>query len=106
MNEKLVELFKNESFCSEFFDAIEDMSALNTLLNSNGIAIGENEIKELVMVVKQQMSNANSDELDADALDNVTGGLIGWVVAGVASAAFFGYQTYKNTKAIKDTICK
>ena len=106
MNEKLTALLKNEEFCIAFFDALEDIPALESLLERNDITVGEEEIKQLVAIAKQQIAKADGAELSEDDLDDVSGGLIGWVIAGVASGIFFGYQVYKAKKALNETFCR
>ena len=106
MNEKLIELLKNEDFCVKFFDSLEDLTALTALLEGNGVTVTADEVQELVKAAKQQIAKADNAELNEDDLDDVAGGVIGWVIAGTASAIFFGYQTYKNRKAVNDWYCK
>ena len=106
MNEKLMELLKNEDFCVKFFDTLEDMTGLTALLEANGISVTDEEVKAIVKIAKQQMVKADGAELSEDDLDDVTGGVIGWVIAGVASGIFFGYQVYKAKKGLNETFCK
>lgn len=105
MNEKLIELLKNEEFCIEFFDTFEKIDGLKALLERNGITITDDEVQELIKIAKQQISKADNEELCENELDDVSGGLVGWVIAGVASGIFFGYQVYKSRKAINSWYC-
>ena len=45
MSEKLIELFKNEEFCVNFFEAIDKTDELKSLLGKNGINISDEELK-------------------------------------------------------------
>ena len=53
MNEKLMELLKNEDFCVKFFDTLEDMTGLTALLEANGISVTDEEVKAIVKIAKQ-----------------------------------------------------
>ena len=106
MNEKLTELLKNEEFCIAFFDALEDTPALKSLLERSSISATDEEIQQLVKIAKQQIAKADGAELSEDDLDDVSGGVIGWVIAGVASGIFFGYQVYKAKKGLNETFCR
>ena len=106
MNEKLNEMLKNEEFCIAFFDALEDIPTLKSLLERSGITAGDEEIRQLVAIAKQQIAKADGAELSEEDLDDVSGGIIGWVIAGVASGIFFGYQVYKAKKALNETFCR
>lgn len=105
MNEKLIELLKNEEFCIAFFDALEDTPALKSLLERSGISATDEEIQQLVKIAKQQIAKADGAELSEDDLDDVSGGIIGWVIAGTVSGIFFGYQVYKARKAVNSWYC-
>ncbi len=105
MNAKLTELLKNEEFCIAFFDALEDIPTLKSLLERSGITVGEDEIKQLLTIATQQIAKADGAELSETDLDNVSGGVIGWVIAGVASGIFFGYQVYKARKGVNSWYC-
>lgn len=105
MSEKLIELFKNEEFCVNFFEAIDKTDELKSLLGKNGINISDEELKELIDVAKQQMAKVDNEELNEDELDDVSGGVVGWIVAGVVCGIFFGYQTYKAKTAFNGTFC-
>ena len=54
MNEKLTELLKNEEFCIAFFDALEDIPTLKSLLERSGISATDEEIHQLIAIAKQQ----------------------------------------------------
>lgn len=105
---KIEELFKNEEFCIKFYDSIDDLSAIKALLEENGVVSTEEEIKHFVHSIKARIANEEKGELSEEDMEEVAGGLVGWVVAGAVSAAFFGYQTYKNTKALNRSLgyCK
>ena len=106
MNEKLTALLKNEEFCIAFFDALEDIPTLKSLLERSGISATDEEIHQLIAIAKQQIAKADGAELSEDDLDDVSGGVIGWVIAGVASGIFFGYQVYKARKGLNETFCR
>lgn len=105
---KIEELFKNEEFCVKFYDSIDDLSAIKTLLDENGVVSTEEDVKHFVDSIKARIASEEKGELSEEDMDEVSGGLVGWVVAGAVSAAFFGYQTYKNRKALNSTFgyCK
>jgi hypothetical protein len=105
MNEKLTELLKNEEFCIAFFDALEDIPTLKSLLERSGISATDEEIRQLVAIAKQQIAKADGAELSEDDLDDVSGGIIGWVIAGTVSGIFFGYQVYKARKGVNSWYC-
>ena len=102
MANKMNELFKNEAFCVRFFDALEDTTALQAVLADYGIEATAEETAEIAKTAKAQIAQ---EELNEEALDEVAGGIIGWVIAGVASGAFFGYQVYKARKGLNETFC-
>ena len=101
-----MELLKNEDFCVNFFDNLEDKNRLSALLEANGISVTEDEICELIKIAKQQISKADCAELNEADLDDVSGGIVGWVIGGVVSGIFFGYQVYKAKKGLNGTFCK
>ena len=103
MMNKMNELFKNETFCVRFFDALEDTTALQSVLADFGIKATAEETVEIAKAARAQIAQ---EELNEEALDEVAGGLIGWVIAGVASGAFFGYQVYKARKGLNETFCR
>ena len=103
---KINELFKNEAFCVRFFDALEDTTALQAVLAEHGIEATEEETRTIAETAKAQIAKGEPQELTEEALDEVAGGLIGWVIAGVASGAFFGYQVYKARKDLNETFCR
>ena len=88
MTNKMNELFKNEEFCVRFFDALEDTTALQAVLADYGIEATAEETAEIAKTAKAQIAQ---EELNEEALDEVAGGIIGWVIAGVASGAFFWF---------------
>ena len=103
MANKMNELFKNEEFCVRFFDALEDTTALQAVLADYGIEATAEETAEIAKTAKAQIAQ---EELNEEALDEVAGGIIGWVIAGVASGAFFGYQVYKARNGLNETFCR
>lgn len=106
MNEKMIDLLKNEEFCVKFFDTLENETALKALLESEGVSLSEKELQDLIALAKKQIAKAERNELNEDDLEDVAGGLVGWVIAGVASGIFFGYQVYKARKSINQAVCR
>lgn len=100
INKKIEELFKNEDFCVAFFDSIDDIAKIKNLLNENGLILSDDEIAQLIDLSKKTMSSGDSVELSESDMDSVSGGIVGWVVAGAASAVFFGYQVYQGRKGL------
>ena len=106
MNEKMIDLLKNEEFCVKFFDNLKNETALKTLLENEGISLSEKELQDLIALTEKQIAKADRDELTEDDLEDVAGGWVGWVIAGVASGIFFGYQVYKARKNLNQTVCR
>ena len=96
MNEKLVELLKDEGFCVKYFDSLENLPLLNNLLVENGIILTEEELNDLVKITKQQIAKEDNRELSEDDLEDVSGGYIGLVL--VVTAIYIAYSVYKIKK--------
>ena len=96
MNEKLVELLKDEDFCVKYFDVLEDLPELNNLLAANGIELTETELCDLVKITKQQIAKEENEELSEDDLEDVSGGYLG--LALIITAIVFAYSLYKIRK--------
>ena len=98
ITEKLNNLFQNEEFCVRYFDAVNDPNALKNVLAAEGIDLDETQLEDLIRQSREQMAKA--DQTD------VSGGLIPYIIAGVALGIFFGYQVYKGRKTINDAVCR
>ncbi len=96
MNEKLVELLKDEDFCVKYFDVLEDLPELNNLLAVNGIELTETELCDLVKITKQQIAKEENEELSEDDLEDVSGGYLG--LALIVTAIVIAYSIYKIRK--------
>ena len=93
MNEKLMELLKDEDFCVKYFDNLDDLSELRRLLEENGIETDDEELRALVEVTKEQIAREESDELSEEELDQVAGGFPGLII--LATAIIVAYTIYK-----------
>jgi len=105
--DKINELFKTESFSVAFFENLEDTAFVKSLFEENGVSLTDEEIAQTIAVARTAESSSDG-ELSEDALSDAAGGIIGWVIAGTASAIFFGYQVYKARKGINSALgyCK
>lgn len=100
MAQKMEVLFHNEEFAVDFFDNIDDTQKIIDLLAQNDITMTTEEADEFIAVVKNNVVNNETGELSESDMENVSGGVIPWIVGGIISGVFFGYQTYKNVKKI------
>jgi len=96
------ELFKKEGFCVDFFENIDDVSKIKEIFVNENIELTDEEVDEIIRLA-QNIAERDSDELDEKDLGDVAGGFVGWVIAGVASGIFFGYQMYKTRKTLNTT---
>ncbi len=107
ITEKLNNLFQNEEFCVRYFDAVNDPNALKNVLAAEGIDLDETQLEDLIRQSREQMAKADQEgELSEEDLTDVSGGLIPYIVVGVALGIFFGYQVYKGRKGINDAVCR
>lgn len=103
IQKKIEELFKNEMFCDKFFDNIDNAVEIKQLFTENEIDLSGEDIAQLIDLTKKSIAKQENGELAEDELDAVSGGIVGYIIAGVAGAIFFGYQTYKNRKKLNNT---
>ncbi len=91
--EKMKELLQNDEFMAKL-SAIEEKSEVQKLFKDNGVELTDEHIEKL-------KSELESDELDANALDAVSGGLYdargrkrtwGQFFAYITTAMFFGQK--------------
>ena len=93
MNDKLMELLKDEDFCVKFFDNLNDLSELRKLLEENGIQADDEELHALVELTKAQIAKKECNELSEEDLDNVSGGMVG--LALLVTGIVIAYEIYK-----------
>ena len=96
LNETLNTLFRNEAFAEEakHVTTVEEMQKLAAKYD---VRLTEEEIVEMCRVIAEQLQA--DGELSETALENVAGGVWGWVVVGVVSVGAFAlgvYNGYKN----------
>ena len=89
MNEKLMELLKDEAFAKELLNENnpEDVQAK---LNAKGVDISLEEVNAIAAAMEKaaQGGAAESDELSEDDLENVAGGIV--ITATAVATAIFG----------------
>lgn len=96
MNEKMNTLFRNEAFVAEVKN-VTTVEEMQKLMAKHGAAVSEDEIMEMCRIIAEQMQN--DGELSEEALENVAGGVWGWVVVGVVSAGAFALGLYNGYKS-------
>jgi len=89
----LKEKMQEEDFCVAFFENLENISEVTALLERSGIEATEEEILELVKIAKEQVAKDDSDELSEEDLEDVSGGMIGFVI--ILTIVIIGYKIYK-----------
>ena len=101
-NEKLVEIFSNEQFKSEA-ESLTTAEELQTLFEEYGLELTMEEVYSLCASIACGMKS--NDELDAEDLEFVTGGIAWVAVAAVAlgvvcigAFAIGIYNGYKSTR--------
>ena len=92
MNEKvtkLQEMLQNdEAFAKQVFEA-ESTESVQSLLSSKGLDFSIEELDALKELV-EKLSASDADELGEDALEQVAGGLVGKILAGLGITAVVG----------------
>jgi hypothetical protein len=76
------------------------------LFAEKGVELSDEEVGELIAYTKSNVIGNESGELSESEMENVSGGVLGWIALGVAGGIFFGYQTYKNVKTLGSAICR
>ena len=100
MTEEMVIKFENaveDSNFSEKFVLCNSESELKELLNSRGIIVSENEVKELCCDVRNKLID-NKSELDEQVLDDVNGGFLGATVVALFVAVSVYVITAKKIR--------
>ena len=86
---KINELFENKEF-AEAFATLDTDEAVIALFADNGVEMTEDELHAIVEYATA--TESDSKELNADDLDNVSGGVVGYFVIGCLAVGFFaGY---------------
>ncbi len=93
-------LMENEQFVKEMLSA-ENSEQVQKLYADNGVELTMEEVQEIGKILNTLDSDG---ELDADSLDNVSGGslALGWAIAkaviAVGSAGLAVYKWYKSSR--------
>lgn len=88
MEEKIQALMENAEFAAKMEQA-ESVAELVALFNAEGVEVTED-------AVKQALEKIENEELDEAALENVSGGFVAIVVAGIAIATWLYVQLLKK----------
>jgi hypothetical protein len=99
VSKKIEELFHEETFACAFFENIESADEVKKLFAEKGVELSDEEVGELIAYTKSNVIGNESGELSESEMENVSGGVLGWIALGVASGIFFGYQAYQGGKA-------
>ena len=97
--DSVIAVLNNAQFV-ENMKTVSSREELEELFRKNGITSNMDEISEIVKEFAEAEGIIETDELDVKALDNVSGGFLSLVVAGVVSLAwttFCAYGCYKTT---------
>lgn len=101
-HEKINELFASEEFKNEA-SKISTAEELQELFAKHGVEMTVDEVIELCGVIARYMEADAKEELTQNELDEVAGGVIGWLAVGVAvlcvgALAMGIYNGYKSCK--------
>lgn len=95
--QKLTELFNSENAKAKL-NAIDDIEELKQFLDENDIELSYEDLAELLKSAVACSEKSNSDELTEEDMDNVSGGLIGWIILGGILAGAGGWGANKARK--------
>lgn len=99
MIKKINVLFENEDFACKFFDT-EDWTEMKSMLVENGVEISDGEFKSLLQSMLVAAEHKNGDELNEEEMENVSGGIIGWLILGGAGAIIGGVATHQLRRVL------
>ena len=95
LNETLNTLFRSEAFVAEA-KRVTTIEEMQKLAAKYGVCLTEEEVVEMCRTIAEQLQA--DGELSEEALENVAGGVWGWVVVGVVSVGAFALGVYNGYK--------
>ncbi|MBQ6999501.1 MAG: hypothetical protein IJN67_00470 [Oscillospiraceae bacterium] len=91
----LTAVFSNEAFKAEA-QTLKSLDELQKLLAKYEVQLSMDEVKELCAEIAEAAKVNDNDELTEDALDNVAGGVWGYVILGVVCLGAFCLGVYNT----------
>lgn len=88
-------VFSNEAFKAEA-QTLKSLEDLQNLLAKYDVQLSIEEVKELCAQIAEAAKVGDNDELTEDALENVAGGVWGYVVLGVVCLGAFCLGIYNT----------
>ena len=98
LNDQVNALFENEEFSKKFTE-VEDFDALKNLFTSFGVEMSDDDVCKFLEAAIL-CADRSSGELSEDEMENVAGGFVEWIIAGVGLGIIGGVSTYKLRKLL------
>ncbi len=98
--EKVQNLLSDDKFISKLNEK-ESFMEIKDLFGENGVELSEDELKMILNAILVTVDKSNG-EISETELENVNGGIVGWVILGVGAGIVGGVSAYKLRKALNN----
>ena len=98
-------VFADSDFATKF-NSLESFEEVKNLFVEYGIVIDDEDLKNCLKSMIEAVESKNGSEVSEEELDNVSGGFVGFVVAGVVLGTISGVSLYKLRRFFNNNCSK